>query len=114
MCQIKAVDLRSKANLPSSGSASAEEAVQRSQAAASQVLEMKYPNSGISDQMISRTCLMEIKYSCFLRDSLVTKSRNLDNLEVRAYCILALLLTKMFILSRLFPCCGDAGTKNNP
>ena len=114
MCQIKAVDLRSKANLPSSGSSRAEEAVQRSRAAASQVLEMKYPNLGISDQMISRTCPMEIKYSCFLRDSLVTKSRNLDNLEVRAYCILALLLTKMFILSRLFPCCGDAGTKNNP
>ena len=79
---MNAVDLRSKANLPSSGSSRAEEAVQRSRAAARQVLEMKYPDSTISDQLISNTCSLEMKYTAFCTDGQVTKSRDLDNLEV--------------------------------
>ena len=79
---MKALDLRSKANLPISGSSRAEEAVQRSRAAAKQVLEMKYPNTTPTEQQISKTCSLEIKYSAFCTDGKVTKSKDLNNLEV--------------------------------
>ena len=75
--------MRSKANLLSSGSSRGEEAVQRTRAAARQVLEMKYPNMDISHQAISKTAPLEIKYQAFVRDSIVTKTRDLDKLEVK-------------------------------
>ena len=101
---MKATELRSKvlqfylntisfniyyqANLPASGSTRAEDAVERSRQISKNLLLMKYPARSVSDSSIMLTTPLELKYSSFNKEGIVSKTGDLTNSEVRIFIYL--------------------------
>lgn len=77
-----------QANLPASGSTRAEDAVERSKQISQNLLLMKYPARPVSDSSIMLTTPLELKYTSFNKEGVVSKTGDLTNSEVRIFIYL--------------------------